>query len=347
MKKSILLSAIILSCLGLVIIAEEITLKNNQKISGKIIKETDKSVYLDIGFTILQIPREEISKIEAAAKMSPTAGAPAAGKPATEGSPVGAAEYTDLVTFITQPSSRSAQAFTATEIVDKSNDSVVAVSSSSGWGSGFIISPKGHIITNHHVIEGETKLNVTVYQPKGKTFESKKIEEVNILAFNRYFDIALLQIKEKDMAGLKLKPIRLGNFDLVNKGDAIFAFGNPGLGREMLHRTVSEGIISSRSRDLSGIPYLQTTAAINPGNSGGPVFNAYGEVIGLVTYKAFWQEGIGFALPSNYIIEFIKNMEAFACDEKNPNIGYRYCPAPKKKTTLNNSPDKEKPEERK
>ena len=83
MKKSILLSAIILSCLGLVIIAEEITLKNNQKISGKIIKETDKSVYLDIGFTILQIPREEISKIETAANMSPSAGAPAAGKPAT------------------------------------------------------------------------------------------------------------------------------------------------------------------------------------------------------------------------------------------------------------------------
>ena len=341
MKKVILLSliAVILAGLGLVIIAEEITLKNNQKISGKIIKETEKSVYLDIGFTILQIPREEISKIETASNISPTADAPPAGKPA--------AEYIDLVTFITQLSPRSARVFDATEIVDRNNDSVVAVSSPGGWGSGFIVSPKGHVITNHHVIEGETKLSITVYQPKGKTFESKKIEGVNILAFNRYFDIALLQIKEKDMEGLKLKPVRLGNFDLVNKGDAIFAFGNPGLGREMLHRTVSEGIISSRSRDLSGIPYLQTTAAINPGNSGGPVFNAYGEVIGLVTYKAFWQEGIGFALPSNYIIEFIKNMEAFACDEKNPNIGYRYCPAPKKKTTSNNGSDKEKQEERK
>jgi len=337
MNKVILLSliAIILSCLGFVIIAEEITLKNNQRISGKVVKENEKSVYLDIGFTILQIPRDEISKIEAASNISPTADAQSAlgGKPATE--------YTDLVTFITQPSSRSARVFNASEIVEKNNDSVVAVSSSSGWGSGFIISPKGHVITNHHVIAGETKLSVTVYQPKGKTFESKKIEEVSILAFNRYFDIALLQIKEKDMEGLKLKPVRLGDFDLVNKGDAIFAFGNPGMGREMLHRTVSEGIISSRSRDLSGIPYLQTTAAINPGNSGGPVFNAYGEVIGLVTYKAFWQEGIGFALPSNYIIEFIKNMEAFACDEKNPNIGYRYCPAPKKKPTSNSS-DKEK-----
>lgn len=343
MKKVILLSliVIILSCLELMIIADEITLKTNQKISGKIIKENKKSIYLDIGFTILQIPREEISKIETESNISPIADTQSAsgGKLVTE--------YTDLVTFITQPSPRNTQVFTASEIVDKNNDSVVAVSSPSGWGSGFIISPKGHIITNYHVIEGETKLSVTVYQPKGKTFESKKLDVVNILAFNRYFDIALLQIKEKDMEGLKLKPIRLGNFDLVNKGDAIFAIGNPGLGREMLHRTVSEGIISSRSRDLSGIPYLQTTAAINPGNSGGPVFNAYGEVIGLVTYKAFWQEGIGFALPSNYIIEFIKNMEAFACDEKNPNIGHRYCPAPKKKTTSNNNTDKEKQEERK
>lgn len=343
MKKAVLLSLIAatLSCLGFLVGAEEITLKNSQKISGKIIKETDKSVYLDIGFTILQIPRDEIVKIETASTISPTADAQAASgaKPTTE--------YTDLVAFIAQPFARSDQAFTASEIVDRNNDSVVAVSSSSGWGSGFIISPKGHVITNHHVIEGETKLSVTVYQPKGKTFESKKIDEVKILAFNRYFDIALLQIKEKDMEGLKLKPVRIGNFDLVNKGDAIFAFGNPGLGREMLHRTVSEGIVSSRSRDLSGIPYLQTTAAINPGNSGGPVFNAYGEVIGLVTYKAFWQEGIGFALPSNYIIEFIKNMEAFACDEKNPNIGYRYCPAPKKKTTATNNTDTQKQEERK
>lgn len=333
MKKNItlLFAAVLLLCLVLSGISDEVTLKNNSTISGKIIKENSKHIYVDVGFTIIQVPRDEIAKIQASSDIAP-AESIQTDKPD---------EFTDLVSFITREYSRTAKLSNASEIVEENNDSVVAVSSSSGWGSGFIISPKGHIITNHHVIEGETKISVTVFQPKGKTFESKKIEEVKILAFNRYFDVALIQIKEKDMEGLKLKPVRLGDFNLVSKGDAVFAFGNPGLGREMLHRTVSEGIISSRSRDIMGLPYLQTTAAINPGNSGGPLFNAHSEVIGLVTYKSFWQEGIGFALPSNFIIEFIKNMEAFACDEKNPNIGYRYCPAPKKKTSTKNTNQEE------
>jgi len=315
--------------------ADEITLRSKDTVSGKIIKENEKFVYLDLGFTVLQIPREEIHHIDNSPAVTATPDAAIADD----------GEYTDLVTFITQKHPQNPKSFTASEIVVENNDSVVAVSSSSGWGSGFIISPKGHIITNYHVIEGETKLSVTVYQPKGKTFESKKIEDIRILAFNRYFDIALLQIKEKDLKDLKLKPVRLGDFNLVNKGDTVFAFGNPGFGREMLQRSVTEGIISSRSRDIMGLPYLQTTAAINPGNSGGPLFNAHSEVIGLVTYKSFWQEGIGFALPSNFIIEFIKNMEAFACDEKNPNVGYRYNPAPKKKTSKDNT--EQPPKERK
>jgi len=307
---------------------EEITLKGGDKVNGKIIKQTEKHIYVDLGFTILQIPQEEIDKVEKPGVETPEV-SPAEADTETSAS-------VDLVSFVTRKLSPVTKKYTATEIMKDYNDSVVQVFSARAWGTGFVVTPKGHIITNHHVIEGETKIGVTLFQQKGNTFEQKRIEEVEILAFNRYFDIALIQIKEKDLAGLTLKPVRFGNMDKLKKGDAVFAVGNPGMwtreGKEVLHQTVSEGIISSRSRDMNGIPYLQTTAAINPGNSGGPIFNATGEVVGLVTYKNFWQEGIGFALPCNFIVEFIKNMEAFVYNKENLNFGYKYCPAPRKKT---------------
>lgn len=341
MKKTILF--IIFLCLwifGISIKAEEIILKNGEKLSGKIVKQNEKDLFLDIGFTILQIPQQEIDHVETPKKESAE----------SEHSSVTPAEYKDLVTFITQPRPSVTKEFSASEIVKECNDSVVLVSSPTGWGAGFVISPQGHIITNHHVIKGETKISVTLFLKKGKTFERKKIKEVKILAFNRYFDIGLLQINEEDLKGIKLKPVRLGNMNLVKKGDAVFAFGNPAgagawdprYGQKALHQTVTEGIISAKCRNMMGLPYIQTTAAINPGNSGGPLFNAHGEVIGLVTYKLFWQEALGFALPINFVIEFIKSMEAFAYDEDNPNVGYKYCSAPRKKTDSSEKQKKNK-----
>jgi serine protease Do len=304
---------------------EDITLKSGDKVNGKIIKQNEKHIYVDLGFTVLQIPLEEVAKVEK----------PGVETPKETPTEADSEKFQDLVSFVTRKLPAVTKKYTATEIMKDYNNSVVQVFSARAWGTGFVVSPKGHIITNHHVIEGETKIGVTLFQQKGNTFEQKRIEEVTILAFNRYFDVALIQINEKDLEGLNLKPICFGNIDKLKKGDAVFAVGNPGMwtreGKEVLHQTVSEGIISSRSRDMNGIPYLQTTAAINPGNSGGPIFNSSGEVVGLVTYKSFWHEGIGFALPCNFIVEFIKNMEAFVYNKENLNFGYKYCPAPRKK----------------
>lgn len=319
-KYYLLFGLCILFCLILTpVYPEEVILKNGEKITGKIIKQNEKHLFLDIGFTILDIPQDEIMRIES--KLS--------GISPTESPAEKPKEYTDLVTFITQYQT-SKKIYTATEIANEQRDSIVAVNVGGNLrGSGFIITPKGHIITNHHVIAGETRIGVTVFQQKGKTVEKKKIDEVIILAFNRYFDVALLQIKEKDLEGLQLNPIHLADFNLVKQGDPAYAFGNP-MG---LERTISEGIVSTRGRDIRGLPYIQTTAPINPGNSGSPLINASGEVIGLVTYGVFFMEGLGFALPSNYIIEFVKNIEAFAYDKDNPNFGYRYCSAPRKKSS--------------
>ena len=113
-------------------------------------------------------------------------------------------------------------------------------------------------------------------------------------------------------------PTRLG------EGDPVYAIGNPGMGREILDHTISEGIASSLTRNFDDILYIQTTAAVNPGNSGGPLLNNYGEVVGLVSLKAYFQEGIAFALPVEYIRFFLNHRKGFAYGKANPNTGYHY-----------------------
>jgi serine protease Do len=309
---------------------EEVILKNGEKMTGKVVKQNDKLIFLDVGFTIIEIPVDEVAKLEkTSAETTPAVN--------DQANPI---EFKDLVSYITQPRPAVKKAAgSATEIANKCNDSIVAVNvGGSLRGSGFVITPKGHIITNHHVIAGETKIGITIYQQKGNTVDKKKIDEVTILGFNRYFDIALLQIKEVDLKDLTLVPVMIGDFNQVKKGDTTFAFGNP-MG---LERTISEGIVSTRGRDIRGLPYMQTTAPINPGNSGSPLLNAHGEVIGLVTYGVSYYEGLGFGLPSNYILEFIKSIEAYTYDKDNPNYGYRYCPAPRKKSASADDADKNK-----
>jgi serine protease Do len=103
-------------------------------------------------------------------------------------------------------------------------------------------------------------------------------------------------------------------------GQTVFAIGNP-LG---LERTLSQGVISTTQRSFDGVTYIQTDAAINPGNSGGPLFNTRGEVIGITNMGILGGEALGFAIPSRYVKDFIRNREAFAFDKDNPNSGHNY-----------------------
>src|SRR5205807_10131821 len=91
------------------------------------------------------------------------------------------------------------------------------------------------------------------------------------------------------------------------------------------------GIISTRNRNFNGLVFIQTTAEINPGNSGGPLFNLHGEVIGVTNMKLLFSEGLGFAIPVAYLKHFLDNRDAFAFDKNNPNTGYRYLEAPRRK----------------
>ncbi|MGD0189358.1 MAG: DegQ family serine endoprotease [Rhizomicrobium sp.] len=156
-------------------------------------------------------------------------------------------------------------------------------------GSGFIIDPSGYIVTNNHVIDDATDIDVTL--------TDGTVHKAHIIGRDTKTDIALLKID----AGRPLPYVAFGNSDRERIGDWVIAVGNPyGLGG-----SVSAGIISGSKRDIQEGPYddfLQIDAPINPGNSGGPLFDQSGHVIGIDTAiysPSGGSVGIGFAIPSD------------------------------------------------
>jgi serine protease Do len=139
---------------------------------------------------------------------------------------------------------------------------------------------------------------------------------------NKFEDLALLKIEDKDAP--KFKYVVLGSADALAVGERVFAIGSP-LG---LERTVTEGILSTKTRQLGGELYLQTTAQINPGNSGGPLFNMGGEVVGVTNMKITFGEGLGFAIPIGSVKFFLDHRDAFAYSNDNPSNAYRYLEPP-------------------
>ncbi len=159
---------------------------------------------------------------------------------------------------------------------------------SSALGSGFIISEKGLVVTNNHVIQDAEDIIIRV--------NGDKEYKAKVVGSDPLSDIAVLQLETKE----KFVPVKFGNSDKARIGDWVIAIGNPfGLGG-----TVTSGIISARNRSI-GLSryedYIQTDASINSGNSGGPLFDMNGDVIGINTaiLGRSGSIGIGFSIPSN------------------------------------------------
>ena len=165
-------------------------------------------------------------------------------------------------------------------------------------GSGFIIDPKGYVVTNNHVVEGADKIKIILVG--GKEYQA------TVKGRDPKTDLALIQIVNPPA---ELPFLKLGDSDAIQVGDWVMAVGNPfGLGH-----TVTQGIISAKGRVIGAGPYdnfLQTDASINPGNSGGPLLNLQGEVIGINTAIIASGQGIGFATPSNIAKSIIPQLES-------------------------------------
>jgi serine protease Do len=176
-------------------------------------------------------------------------------------------------------------------------------------GTGFIIDKSGLILTNNHVVEGTTRIQVSLYGE-----DEDQLYEARIVGRDPLTDSALIQLTDK--VDHVLPEIKFGDSDQMQTGDWVVAIGNP-FG---FSHTVSVGVISGIGREFNVVEdgtrkarVIQTDAAINPGNSGGPLLNLRGEVIGMNTaiYADARQQGnigIGFAMPINMVRELLPQL---------------------------------------
>lgn len=220
---------------------------------------------------------------------------------------------------------------TDTEVYAANVDSVVAINTTgtaitsngfwqtqkptAGAGSGFVLTPDGFIATNYHVIDGAETVKVTFYN--GDTYDAE------VIGGDEDYDIAVIKVNAEN-----LRPVTMGDSTLLNVGDRVLAIGNP-LGE--LTFSMSGGMVSSVNRaiNVEGVPFnmIQTDASINPGNSGGPMFDQYGQVVGIVSAKytstasGDSAEGLGFAIPINDVAAMIQDIMTNGYVTNKPYLG--------------------------
>jgi serine protease Do len=166
-------------------------------------------------------------------------------------------------------------------------------------GSGFIVDPSGIILTNNHVVAGADEIKIQFTENPDEEPTTGKV-----IGRDPDLDVALIQVKTTH----KLTALPLGDSDALNVGEYVMAVGNPyGQGH-----SVSHGIVSAKGRLAPGLPianYLQVDAPINPGNSGGPLLNLKGEVVGINNAIDPRAQGIGFAIPINFVKKVLAQLE--------------------------------------
>ena len=292
---------------------ETIVLRDGHELLGEVVAEKANAIYVDLGFDIVKVPRDQISRRGEGVKSS-VRGASILAAAAAEEDPTG---------FFATGALKGA--VSVKELVNQFGEAVISIETPGGKGSGFILNDEGYALTNAHVIEGETKIAAIYYKNTPSGLSRGRIDDVEIVAVNPFIDLALIKVSR--VRELKLRHVVLGNPEDVNAGDGVFAIGNP-LG---LERSVSQGIVSNRNRNFEGLVFLQTDAAINPGNSGGPLFNLRGEVVGVTNMGARGMDNLGFAIPMSYVKDFLRHRDVFSYDKDNPNTGYRYLNPPRRK----------------
>jgi serine protease Do len=280
---------------------EVLDLGSGCRLQGRVLRATEQTIFLDVGFEVLKVPIAAVLRRE-----------PAAGEQAVK--------------------EQRYQLYVQAELPERSvaegarlmGEAVVKIESAGGQGSGFITHTDGWIVTNFHVVAREVEVDVVVF-PRGKdAIEPRTIKKAKVAAINPELDLAI--VKMDPPADLQLKTVYLGDSRLMKVGDTVYAIGAP-IG---LDRTVSSGIISVTNRTFEGRNHFQITTPINPGNSGGPLFNLRGEVVGVNSAGYMGLQGLNFAIPSKYVIDFLENRDAYAVDGTRSENGVHYLPAPRK-----------------
>ena len=244
------------------------------------------AVGISIGILAFSGRSGQISQVEPTASPSATA-APNNGQSTTPNT--GSSNLADVIDSVMP----SVVSITTTQYAQRAGTEVA-----SGYGSGFVYSADGLSATNNHVVEGAGRIYVTLNGDEQQY-------EAEVVATDSYSDLAILKI---DKTGLT--PVKFGSSSSLRLGDTVFVIGSPYNG--LFANSVSSGIVSGLNREMvlnsATQTFIQTDAAVNPGNSGGPMFNANGELVGIITRKSMLStvtgettsiEGIGFAIPSD------------------------------------------------
>jgi len=198
-------------------------------------------------------------------------------------------------------------------------------------GSGFIVDPKGYIITNNHVVEKADKIYVKL---AGDPDNQDKGRPARLIGTDKETDLAVIKIESSS----PLPTVKIGNSEQAQVGDWVEAIGSP----FALNQSVTSGIISAKNRTINpGAAgqfqhFIQTDAAINPGNSGGPLLNMNGEVIGVNT-AIFTQsggyQGLGFAMPSNTVVQVYNDLISPSHKVVRGSIGIQFRTGPSESVT--------------
>ncbi len=293
---------LILTLLATAGFAEDVVLKGGAKVQAPLLKGSDGAVVLDLGYDVLRIPRNEILAVYE-----------------DQQTEAGTAPVDTNQLY----SAQSPERISTEEASKLYSPSVVLVKTAAGLGSGFFINKQGYLITNFHVIAGEKHISVTQFLLEGKVLRRVVHKEVEIVAAAPFHDLVVLRLEDFDTA---VTPVIFEPEENLNIGETVFAIGNP-LG---LERTVTEGVLSQTHRNFGGILYLQVDAPVNPGNSGGPLFNARGQVVGIINMGVPSMEGLNFAIPARHAKYILDHIDAFAYDATNPESGFVYPDPPRR-----------------
>ena len=205
------------------------------------------------------------------------------------------------------PGREAEEGLSLQQIYEQNIPSVVSITAvgtrTTATGTGVVLSEKGYLVTNYHVIEGAQSLTVKLTDERELT--------AKVVGSDPVSDLAVLYVAAGDLV-----PAQFGDSDNLRVGDTVVAIGDP-LGVE-LRGTMTDGIISAISRDVQvdgrSMNLIQTNAALNSGNSGGPLINSFGQVIGINTMKigtftdSTGVEGLGFAIPSATVREVVNQL---------------------------------------
>jgi len=279
-----------------------VTIDGGSTITAELLRQSDDGVVLDLGHEVLRIAAQQILDIRD-----------------PEGQTVELHAQNEHIFTLGR-----LKAQPVPQLVAEFGDAIVIVRTPRGLGSGFVISDRGHIITNYHVVEGETRIRVTLFRPTEQGYDKLELEKVKILALQPLRDIALLQLDLDELEGWAPKPVVISDQNDLSVGDLVFAVGNP-LG---LERSVTQGIVSSTTRTIGQLRFIQTDTSINPGNSGGPLFNARGEVVGIVCAGFVFFDGLAFGIPASDLVDFLQHRDAYLYDPAQPQNAIKYLDPP-------------------